>query len=66
MQVWQHIDNMDHLRRRAEGMINAARGSQASNASLSPHYNTSLEDAQKVGIKDTLQANPGLLDFGDH
>lgn len=62
MQVWQHHDNMDHLRRRAEGMINAAQGPKSVSAAASGHR-PNVRDAQKLDLKDGLQNTPALGDM---
>lgn len=62
MQVWQHVGNMDHLRRSAESKIQSARGSKASSAASSGYY-ASARDAIKQELKDGLQVTPGLADM---
>lgn len=66
MQVWQHIDNMDHLRRRAEAKIDAAHGPLAVSAASNGHLRTSVRDAQRFGITEGLQGAPGLVDFSSN
>ena len=63
MQVWQHLDNMDHLRRRAEGMIDAANGPLAVSAASNGHMRTTTQDAQKFGIVEGMQSSTVLVDF---
>lgn len=62
MQVWQHLNDMDHLRRRAEGMINASRGPQSASAAANGHR-PSARDAHKLDLKDGLQGTPALSDM---
>ncbi|HEY9163304.1 MAG TPA: hypothetical protein VIN57_01745 [Magnetovibrio sp.] len=62
MQVWQHLNDMDHLRRRAEGMIKAARGGTAASAASNGHR-PSAKDAHKLDMKDGLQNTPALSDM---
>lgn len=62
MQVWQHLNNMDHLRRRAEGMINASRGPKSVSAAASGHH-PNAHDAHKLDLKDGLQNTPALSDM---
>ena len=62
MQVWQHINDMDHLRRRAEYMINDANGTPASSAA-SYGYRVNPEDAHRLDMKDGLQGTPSLADM---
>lgn len=62
MQVWQHLDKSDHLRRRAEGMIDAARGYKvASAASYGHRPNTNT--AHKLEMREGIQDTPGLVDL---
>lgn len=62
MQVWQHLDKTDHLLRRAEGMIDSARGSKASSAA-SNGYRPNMQDANKLVLQDGIQGTPGLSDM---
>lgn len=62
MQVWQHLNDIDHLRRRAEGMINAAQGPKATSAA-SYGYRPNASDMHKLDMKDGLNATPALADL---
>jgi len=65
MQVWQHLDKSDHLRRRAEGMIDAARKNDKKVSSAAANgYRLSARDARKLEMRDDVQVMPGLLDTG--
>lgn len=62
MQVWQHLNDMDHLRRRAEGIIDAARGAKSVSAASNGHR-PNARDAHKLDMKDGLQSTPALSDM---
>ena len=62
MHVWQHLRDIDHLRRRAEGMIEDARGSKVGSAASYGHR-PSAKDAHKLDLKDGLQETPALVDM---
>ena len=57
MRVWQHLQNGDHLRRRAEGLIEAARGTKSVSAA------STAEEAHKLELLDDLQHSPALVDM---
>lgn len=61
MQVWQHLDKSDHLRRRAEDMIEGARGYKPTGA-FSKSYRPSAQEAHKLELRDGIQNTPGLAD----
>ena len=61
MQVWQHLDKSDHLRRRAEDMIEDARGHQATGA-FSKRHRPNAQEAHKLELRDGIQNTPGLVD----
>ena len=68
MQVWQHLSEMDHLRRRAEDMIvNANRSSSASTASYgsaaSYGHHPYTDEAHRKHLTDGLQSSPSLSDM---
>ena len=62
MYVWQHLNDMDHLRRSAEGKINANYGPLAVSAAATGHR-PNASDAHKLDMKDGLQSTPGLVDM---
>lgn len=62
MQVWQHLDKSDYLLRRAETLIDAARGCKSDSAS-SNGYRPNARDASKLVLQDGIQSTPGLGDM---
>lgn len=62
MHVWQHINDMDHLRRRAESMIVSANGTPSERAASCNHRPTA-DDAHRLDLKDDLQNSPALADM---
>jgi hypothetical protein len=61
MKVWQHLDKTDHLRRRAEGLIDSARGCKTVGASTNA-YRPKANDVHKLNMKEAIQDTPGLSD----
>lgn len=68
MQVWQHITEMDHLRRRAEDMIVNANGSPS--ASTAPYgsaasygYRPYTDEAQRDDLTDDLLSTLSYADM---
>lgn len=62
MYVWQHLNDMDHLRRCAEGKINVANGPRAVSAAATGHR-PNAQDAHRLDLKDGMQSTPGLVDL---
>lgn len=62
MHVWQHLNDMDHLRRRAECMIVSANGAPSVSAA-SYGYRPTADDAHRLDLKDGLQNTPALADM---
>ena len=64
MQVWQHLNNMDHLRRSAESKIAASSGAKsASAASYADH--PIAQESYKLEMQHALQDTPALVGMSE-